>query len=345
MIGGLYLHHRRQSRDGRPAAAGRGGPARAARPSIQYRDKAACRPARDRPSRHCSRTLPRRRGPFPGQRFAEWPCHSGADGVHLGQGDLAVGRGPRGCSGRASCIGVSTRTVDQALQGRDARAPTTSAWAASIPPAARTTLVLVGLETLKKVRRAVKIPLVAIGGITPDNAGEVIDAGADARRGDLGGDGRSPARRWPPGSWPCCSTAADPLPRGRVLTVAGSDSGRRRRHPGRPQDHHPARRLRHERDHRPDRPEHPAACRAFIPSRGIRRRPDRDGPRRHRRRIVKTGMLFSAEIVAPGRRGDRAARPAGGGRPGHDRQGGRTAAAAGGGRVAARACCCRRPTC
>lgn len=37
----------------------------------------------------------------------------------------------------------------------------------------------VGLETLRKVKQAVSVPVVAIGGIKYENVSEVIDAGAD----------------------------------------------------------------------------------------------------------------------------------------------------------------------
>ena len=37
---------------------------------------------------------------------------------------------------------------------------------------------MVGVERLRQIRQAVSLPLVAIGGITKDNAAEVIAAGA-----------------------------------------------------------------------------------------------------------------------------------------------------------------------
>jgi thiamine monophosphate synthase len=40
--------------------------------------------------------------------------------------------------------------------------------------------VVTGLEELLRVRRAVSVPLVAIGGLTPENVAEVKKAGADS---------------------------------------------------------------------------------------------------------------------------------------------------------------------
>jgi thiamine monophosphate synthase len=40
--------------------------------------------------------------------------------------------------------------------------------------------VVVGLEALRRVKAAVTLPVVAIGGITADNAKDVYAAGADA---------------------------------------------------------------------------------------------------------------------------------------------------------------------
>ena len=39
---------------------------------------------------------------------------------------------------------------------------------------------MVGLDRLRQVREAVALPLVAIGGITRDNAAEAMAAGADS---------------------------------------------------------------------------------------------------------------------------------------------------------------------
>ena len=68
-----------------------------------------------------------------------------------------------------------------------------------------------------------------------------------------------------------------------ALTIAGSDSGRRRRHSGRSEDLCRARRLRHVRDHGRHGAEHASASpRRTVLEAGSRHRADRSGRRRHR---------------------------------------------------------------
>jgi thiamine-phosphate diphosphorylase len=103
-----------------------------------------------------------------------------ADGVHLGQDDLAP-EAARRLLGEDAIIGVSTHNVEQAREA--ARQPVDYI---AIGPIYATSSKenpdpVVGLEGLRRVREAVgTIPLVAIGGINRENANEVIDAGADS---------------------------------------------------------------------------------------------------------------------------------------------------------------------
>jgi thiamine-phosphate pyrophosphorylase len=101
-----------------------------------------------------------------------------ADGVHLGQGDLTAGTA-RQLAPAGFLIGVSVGTVEEAVRavhdGADYIAlspifPTRSKEDAG--PG-------FGLDRLREIRRAVAIPLIAVGGIGPENAAGVIDAGAD----------------------------------------------------------------------------------------------------------------------------------------------------------------------
>ena len=103
----------------------------------------------------------------------------GADGVHLGQEDLPAEHARR-LLGEGKIIGFSTHTVEQAREAD--RLPVD--YLAIGPVFATTTKqraeAVVGLETVWAVRAAVRKPLVAIGGITLENAAAVIEAGADA---------------------------------------------------------------------------------------------------------------------------------------------------------------------
>lgn len=103
-----------------------------------------------------------------------------ADGVHLGQDDLPPTLA-RKLLGEDAIIGFSTHTVEQAMEA--ARLPVDYI---AIGPVFETTSKenpdeVVGLEGLRRVRRAVgKIPLVAIGGIKRENIRETLAAGADS---------------------------------------------------------------------------------------------------------------------------------------------------------------------
>jgi thiamine-phosphate pyrophosphorylase len=102
----------------------------------------------------------------------------GADGVHLGQDDLGVSTA-RQIAPPGYIIGVSVSTVREAVDavrdGADylAISPTFStASKGNAGPG-------LGLDRLREIRRAVGIPLIAIGGINRRNVRDVIAAGAD----------------------------------------------------------------------------------------------------------------------------------------------------------------------
>ena len=107
----------------------------------------------------------------------------GASGVHLGQQDLPPELARRLLGSRREpepLIGFSTHSLEQAREGD--RLPVNYLAIGPIFP----TLTkdqpdpVVGLETVAAVRSAVSKPLVAIGGITLENARAVVEAGADA---------------------------------------------------------------------------------------------------------------------------------------------------------------------
>jgi thiamine-phosphate pyrophosphorylase len=111
-------------------------------------------------------------------------------GVHLGQNDLPP-QAARKLLGKNAVIGFSTHSVEQATEA--VRLPVD--YIAIGPVFATKTKQnpekTVGLKVVERVRRIIgNFPLVAIGGITFENAGSVFDAGADsvAVIGDLLGE-------------------------------------------------------------------------------------------------------------------------------------------------------------
>lgn len=104
----------------------------------------------------------------------------GAAGVHLGQEDLPP-QAARKLLGPNAIIGFSTHTLEQAVEA--AKMPVDYiAFGPIFPTSTKENPdPTVGLERLREIREATgKIPLVAIGGITRENAASVFEAGADS---------------------------------------------------------------------------------------------------------------------------------------------------------------------
>ena len=99
-----------------------------------------------------------------------------ADGLHLGQDDLSI-EDARRVVGNMQ-VGVSTHNLEQAAtadaEGADliAFGPVFATKTKENPDP------VVGLQALEKVCQTVSRPVVAIGGITPGNAGKALRAGA-----------------------------------------------------------------------------------------------------------------------------------------------------------------------
>ncbi len=100
-----------------------------------------------------------------------------ADGVHVGQEDLPAAVA-RSLLRPGMILGVSTHSLAQARAARDAGADYVAV-GAMFATATKVDHELVGPALMRRVRAEVGAPLVGIGGITPENAGEVIRAGAD----------------------------------------------------------------------------------------------------------------------------------------------------------------------
>ena len=100
-----------------------------------------------------------------------------ADGVHLGQEDLPL-HAARKLMGE-KIIGISSHDVEQARDA-EARGADYIGFGPMFGTATKATGYSArGLEMLREVRKAVVIPIVAIGGITEANVAEVWQAGAD----------------------------------------------------------------------------------------------------------------------------------------------------------------------
>ena len=101
-----------------------------------------------------------------------------ATGVHVGQEDLGV-ESARELVGKEKLVGVSTHNLEQF----QAAAETSADYIAVGPVFATSSKAnpdpVVGTEFVRRVRDLSDKPIVAIGGITLENAASVIEAGAD----------------------------------------------------------------------------------------------------------------------------------------------------------------------
>lgn len=105
----------------------------------------------------------------------------GADfeGVHLGQDDLSV-LAARKILGEKKIIGCSTHNLAQ-IREADSGAADYVAFGPIFATSSKSQPdPEVGLDGLRKARRSTSKPLVAIGGITPQNCRDVIETGADS---------------------------------------------------------------------------------------------------------------------------------------------------------------------
>jgi thiamine-phosphate pyrophosphorylase len=146
---------------------------------IQYRSKQASRAMRREQAEGLAELCRAHGAPLIVNDDLELALETGADGVHLGadDGDLGAARLKIGADRLlgASCY----NRLDLAVSAKEAGADYVafgSVFASPTKPAA----VRAPLALFAKARATVGLPLVAIGGITPENAAEVVAAGADA---------------------------------------------------------------------------------------------------------------------------------------------------------------------
>lgn len=145
---------------------------------VQYREKSAGHGRRAAEARALLELCRDHGVPLMVNDDVELAASIGADGVHLGKDDAEVSAarvrlGPRAIIG-VSCYDSLARAVHAAHAGADYVAFGSFFASASKPAAVRAPLSL-----LKDARTRLNIPLCAIGGITPQNGRDLVEAGAD----------------------------------------------------------------------------------------------------------------------------------------------------------------------
>jgi len=102
---------------------------------------------------------------------------SGAAGVHLGQTDVPP-KAAREILGTNRIIGISTHNLQQAIDADGQPVDYVALGPIFATTTKRNPDPVVGVEPLRAASQVLRRPLVAIGGITMRNIGDVLDAGA-----------------------------------------------------------------------------------------------------------------------------------------------------------------------
>ena len=101
-----------------------------------------------------------------------------ADGVHLGQSDTNL-KEARQRLGESAIIGITCHSDLTLAKQAAAEGADYVAFGRFFPSQTKPDAPPADIKILRQARQELQIPIVAIGGITPDNGGSLIHAGAD----------------------------------------------------------------------------------------------------------------------------------------------------------------------
>jgi thiamine-phosphate pyrophosphorylase len=146
---------------------------------LQYRDKSDDRVRRLSEARMLAARCRAHGALFIVNDDVELAAESGANGVHLGRDDPAI-ETARARLGPDAIIGVSCYNELERARHAQARGADYVAFGRFFPSRTKPAAVPASPELLKQALAALRVPIVAIGGITPENGEALIAAGADS---------------------------------------------------------------------------------------------------------------------------------------------------------------------
>ena len=146
--------------------------------AVQYRDKSADTRRRLHEARALVRICRAAGVPLIVNDDVELAAEADADVVHLGRDDGDIGGARRPPGDKALIGGSCYNHPERARRGAQAGADYL-AFGRFFPSATKPDAVQADAGLLSAARRTLSLPLVAIGGITPENGGPLIAAGAD----------------------------------------------------------------------------------------------------------------------------------------------------------------------
>jgi thiamine-phosphate pyrophosphorylase len=145
---------------------------------LQYRDKSSDTVLRLQEANALSQLCKQTGALFIINDDVDLCLQSKAHGVHLGRDDTALDNA-RKALGRNSLIGVSCYDDLQLAETAAERGADYVAFGAIYPSMTKPAATSASPSLLQQACMELSIPIVAIGGITPENAAPVIQAGAD----------------------------------------------------------------------------------------------------------------------------------------------------------------------
>lgn len=146
---------------------------------LQYRDKQSSVSQRIDFARQLGQLCQRYKALFIINDDCELALEVDADGVHVGKDDGAVAQA-RSRLGAEKLLGVSCyNDLDLALAAEAAGADYV-AFGRFFPSVTKPDAIQADIDTLRQASKQLNIPIVAIGGITAENGGSLLQAGADS---------------------------------------------------------------------------------------------------------------------------------------------------------------------
>jgi len=102
-----------------------------------------------------------------------------ADGIHIGQDDISY-ESAKKLLGKNKIIGITVHNVDEAIKAENLGVDYVGIAPIFETDTKENIQTPCGVEMIKKIRKEVNIPIVAVGGIKKNNIKEVMEAGADS---------------------------------------------------------------------------------------------------------------------------------------------------------------------
>jgi thiamine-phosphate pyrophosphorylase len=146
---------------------------------IQYRDKAGDRESRLRQATALARLCGNHHLPLIINDDPELAADVGAAGVHLGRTDASLTKTRRRLGSQA-IIGISCYNQLELAIAAEAEGANYVAFGSFYSSTTKPKAVRAAPELLRAAKQQLHIPVVAIGGITPENGTALINAGADS---------------------------------------------------------------------------------------------------------------------------------------------------------------------